>query len=137
MSAVLRAAGDDFDVEAYLRDCTLPGATSYKRGDPVFPRSQPGGRRHQWSGVHAEASPADFDEFRLQVADATRFLSDHADEIRRLRNFPGVEAVTLDFGIWRRDVYVQCDHFPSALVRIAGSLDVGLELSVYSRDAAQ
>jgi hypothetical protein len=136
MSAVLRAAGDVFDVEAYLRDSTFPGASSYNRGDPVFPRSQPNGRRHQSSGVHVEASAADFDEFPQQAADATQFLSAHADEVRRLRNFPGVEGVTLDFGIWRRDVWVQCDHFPAELVRLAGALGVGLELTVYSRDSA-
>jgi hypothetical protein len=62
-------------------------------------------------------------------------LLDHADEVRRLRKFPGVEAVTLDFGIWRRDVVVQCDHFSEELVRLAGELGVGLELSAYSRDA--
>jgi hypothetical protein len=134
MSAVLRAAGDEFDVDAYLRDCTLPGAQSHKRGDPVFPHTKPNGRRRQHSGVHTEASSADFDDFPQQIADAIRYLTDHADEVRRLRGFLGVEAVTLDFGIWRRDAFVQCDQFPAELVRLAGSLDVALELSVYSRE---
>jgi hypothetical protein len=42
----------------------------------------------------------------------------------------------LDFGIWRRDAFAQCDHFPAELVRVAGALDMGLELTVYTRDSA-
>ena len=45
--------------------------------------------------------------------------------------WPGVEAVDLDFGFERRDVAVQCDRLPPALVRLAGSLGLGIELSQY------
>lgn len=134
MSAMLRAAGDNFDVEMYLGGCTLPDVSSYKRGDRKFPKSQPSGPRLQQSGIHAVASAADFDDFSQQVADSIKFLITYADEVRRLRNFPGVEGVTLDFGISRRDVVVQFVHFPAELVRLAGSLDLGLELSVYPCD---
>jgi hypothetical protein len=132
MSAVLRAAGDDFDSQAYLRDSTLPGVQGWNRGDPMFPRSE--GKRCKSSGVHAEVSPADFDEFQQQVADATKFLPEHIDEIRRLRNFPGVESVTIDFGIWRRDLFAEYKESPEELVRLAGSLGLSLTLSIYWGD---
>src|SRR4029453_13649532 len=50
---------------------------------------------------------------------------------RRLCTFSGVESVTLDFGISRRDVAVQCSQLPSELVRLAGSLGLNIELSLY------
>ncbi len=131
MSAILRAYGDDFDVDAFLVDCRMPVFAVIRRGEPVFPASQPDGRRHDQSGVHVSASDADFNEFPRQVAEATAFLRAEAGQVRRLCEFPGVEGVTLDFGIERRDVAVQCDSLPPELVRRAGSLGLGIELSQY------
>ena len=34
----------DFNVDAYIVDCTLPVCTVKRRGEPVFPTSQPDGR---------------------------------------------------------------------------------------------
>jgi hypothetical protein len=131
MSAVLRAYGTDFDVDAFLIGCTLPVCAVKRRGEPVSPVSQPNGRRHEWSGVHVSASDAEFDQFPQQVEEATEFLRAHTEQLRRLRDFPGVEGVTLDFGVARRDVPVQCDHLPAELVRLAGALGLGIELSQY------
>jgi hypothetical protein len=131
MSAVLRAYGADFDVDGFLTGCTLSVCAVKRRGEPVFPASQPEGRRHERSGVHVSASDASFDEFSRQVEEATAFLRDAADQIRRLCEWPGVEGVTLDFGIARHDVALRCDHLPAELVRMAGSLGLAIELSHY------
>ena len=129
MSTVLRAYGDAFDVDAFLDGCSLPVCAVKRRGQPVFPGSQPDGRRHERSGVHVSVSDAGFDDFGQQVADAIAFLRVETKQILRLRECPGVEGVTLDFGIERRDAAVQCDYLPPELVRLAGSLGLGIELS--------
>lgn len=131
MSAVLRAAGREFDVDAFLAGCTLPVCAVKRRGQPVLPASQPSGRRHEESAVHITASGADFDEFPRQVVEATAFLQTEFESVRRLCQFPGVKGVTLDFGIERRDVAVQCDHLPAELVKVAGLLGLAIELSHY------
>jgi hypothetical protein len=131
MSAVLRAYGADFDVDAFLAGCTLPVCAVKRRGEPVFPASQPDGRRHEQSGVHVLASDADFGEFPRQVAEATAFLRAEFEQMRRLCEWPGVEGVTLDVGVERRDAVVQCDVLPPELVRVAGSLGLAIELSQY------
>lgn len=131
MAAVLRAYGTNFDVDAFLVGCTLPVCAVKRRGEPVRPASQPHGRRHEQSGIHVSASDADFHEFPRQIAEATAFLRINAAELRRLSEFPGIGSVTLDFGIARRNVVAQCDHFPAELVRLAGSLGLALELSQY------
>ena len=128
--AVLRAYGSHFDVDAYLADCPLPVCAVKRRGEPVSP-SQPDGRRHPESGVHVLASDADFDEFPVQVEEAIAFLRTNDSELRRLRRFSGVETVTLDFGIERRDGWLQCDRLPSELLQLAGPLGFDIELSQY------
>jgi hypothetical protein len=134
--AVLRAIGRDFDVDAFLTGSRLKPCRVFRRGEPRFSGSQPRGPTLEESGLNVVVSDADFDEFLKQVADATAFLVAEAEEIRRLRTFPGVDDVTLDFGIERRDVVVQSDHFPADLIRAAGALGLGIELSQYPpRDA--
>jgi hypothetical protein len=137
MSAVLRAYGTDFDVEAFLPGCTLPVCAVRRRGEPVAPASRPDGRRHERSGVHVSASDAGFGEFARQVEEATDFLRAQDEQLRRLCAFPGVEDVTLDFGVARRDVAVQCDRLPPELVRVAGELGLGIELSQYPPSDAE
>jgi hypothetical protein len=137
MSTVLRAYGDNFDVDAFLADCTLPVCAVKRRGEPLLPTSQPDGRRHERSGVHVSVSDADFGAFPQQVAEAIKFLRSEAECIRRLCEFPGVEDVTLDFGIARRIVMAQVDYLPPDLLRLAGAFGLGIELSQYSVSDAQ
>ena len=111
--------------------CTLPVCAVNRRGEPMLPASEPDGRRHEQSQVHVSVSDADFDQFPRQVVEATEFLQREFEQVQRLCQWPGVEGVTLDFGIARRDVVVQCDVLPPALVRVAGLLGLGIELSQY------
>jgi hypothetical protein len=128
MSAVIKAKGEHFDVDAFLLGCTLPVCSVYRRGQPIFRRAGP---VHMSSGVHTVASDADFDQFARQEAEATGFLRNHFEQLRRLRSFPGIESVTLHFGIDRRNVYIQCDSLSPELVTLAGSLGLGISLSIY------
>ena len=132
MSAVLRAYGTNFDVDAFLSVCTLRVCAVKRRGEPVYSASQPKGRRQERSGLHVRINDAGFEELARQTAEATLFLQANREELRRLRAFPGVEDVTLDFGISRREVASQCDYLPPELVSIAGSLGLGIELSQYA-----
>ena len=139
MSALLRAHGEDFDVDAFVAASRLKVCAVWRRGEPVFAALQPNGRKHQRSGVNVLASDADFNDFPRQVEEALGFLLDRADEVRRLCAWPGVEGAYIDFGVERRDVAVQCDHLPPDLIRAAGLLGLGIELSQYparSRTAA-
>jgi len=131
MSAVLRAYGAEFAVDEYVAGCKLPICAVIRRGEPVFPNTQPNGRRHEQSGVHIIVSDAEFEQFPQQVEDAIAFLNRENDQLRALCQFPGVEAARLDFGVARRDVAVQCDYLPPDLIRIASELGLGVEISLY------
>lgn len=131
MPAVVRAYGTDFDVDGFLAACDLPICAVNRRGEARRPASQPDGPRNQRSGVHISVSDADFDDFAGQVTEAIDFLRKNNVELQRLCGWGGVDDVTLDFGIERRDVALQCDYFPAELVRLAGLLGMGIELSQY------
>jgi hypothetical protein len=80
------------------------------------------------------ASGASMFEFSRQIEDSKAFLETHELEFARLCRQTGIKEVGLDFGIAWRDVIVQCDYLPPDLIRIAGALGIGIEISHYPVD---
>jgi hypothetical protein len=94
--------------------------------------TRPEGKCHSESGARFLVSDADFDEFDIQKSEAIAFLRDHADVLRRIMAHPGVEDGYLDFGIARKEnVFSQCDFLPAELLKAAGDLGLGIEISHY------
>ena len=125
---VLRASGEKFDVDEFLRSSSLKPCAVHRRSE-AGPRGA-----HEASGLSIAVSGASWSNLAAQVADAERFIATHAKEIRDLVGFRGVEEVTLDFPLDLRvgaGVAAQFDRFPPSLVRAAGELGLGLELSLY------
>ena len=73
------------------------------------------------------------DNFEQQIQDAITFLKRYQPELDELQKFLGVESVYLDFGVESRDVFVQTERFPPELLRLAGDLDIAIEVSRYCR----
>lgn len=130
MPCVLRVNGPEFEPESFLRDSDLEADPVYHRGDPKLP-SRPKGPTWGDSGFHVAVSDVGFDDLPGQIREAIQFLEENEPELRRLARFPGVEDAGLDFGIARRDVAVQSDFFPPALLSLAGRLNFYLMLSLY------
>jgi hypothetical protein len=86
------------------------------------------------SGLTVPVSQCEFNDFQGQVRDSISFLRVNKDELLRVRSFPGVDGMLLDFSVDRRDVLVQSQSFPSELVALAGEFGLGLELSIYRSD---
>jgi len=81
--------------------------------------------------MNVSVSVREFSDLPRQIEDAVRFLSNNSDELKRLRNFPGVERLELDFPVEDRDVAVQSDLFPARLLLLMGDLRIGLTVSHY------
>jgi hypothetical protein len=69
-----------------------------------------------------------------QTNEALVFLEHNEVELTRLSGFDGVEDVRLDFGLNRRSVAVQSEYLSPRLLRLAGTLGIGIELSVYDTE---
>jgi hypothetical protein len=126
MGCVLRAFGSSFEPDAFLKGSALSPSKVWRKGEP---RVRPGEVRRS-SGVNIAVSDADMADLRQQARDAIAFLQKNKGELARLVSFPGVEGVGLDFGIaWKQDVVTQTDSLPPELVRLAGELGLGVEIS--------
>ncbi len=135
MACYLRAFGKDFDVDVYLADHPCEVSNLYHKGDPEF-KSKPDGRKLEASGFSVYVSDVEMDDLKTQISEAIEFLRDEVviREIPSLVSYPGVEEVSLDFGVTRegRDKFpVKWYYFPPELLKLAGTLGVGLEMSFY------
>ena len=61
-------------------------------------------------------------------------LSGQSHEIKTLLSYPGVERAVLDFGLNIDDIKnpVQFYKFPQELIKLAGDLNLGIEVSFYN-----
>jgi hypothetical protein len=129
MGCVLRAAGKDFDVDAFLKKSNLEALAVFRRGEPKS-RNNPR-RINRQSSVNIEVSNASFDNVKRQVKDTINFLTENKTEIQRLLKFKGVEGAELDFASNKNDQFLQEVEFPSELLALASSLCLSIKLSQY------
>jgi hypothetical protein len=129
MSCMIKISGADLDIDKLLVNTTLIVDKSYHRGEQrqkINPK-----KLNKESGASFIVSLAYFDEFEAQKNGARIFLSDNREAIRKIMAWPGVDGACLDFGIKKRDVAVQVDCLDSELLKLAGDLGIGIELSQY------
>jgi hypothetical protein len=128
MSCVLRASGSNFDVDEFLKTSTFDVLTLFRRGEVQSPTSSVT-RKSAYSGMNVSVSAREFSELRGQIDDAVEFCSENGRELKRLREFPGLEKMDIDFPIEDRDVVFQRDAFPHQLLLLLGELGIGLIIS--------
>lgn len=134
MSCILRIEGENFKVHEYVEKTNLQPFNAYLKGDKLgFTRR--GIDYHEINGCSFDLSIADFDQFDLQKKDAIEFLEKNFEKLKLLSEF-GLskdEIPVIDFGIFTRmfDYEVQCDYLEPKLLRLAGELNFGIEISQY------
>jgi hypothetical protein len=130
MSCTLKASGTCFDVDEFLKISSLDALNAFHRGESHFPLSCVT-RRSQYAGVSISVGLQEFSDLDSQIQDAVNFLTANEQELKRLRDFPGLERMYLDFPVESRDMVFQSDAFPPHLLSLLGRLNIGLVISRY------
>jgi hypothetical protein len=123
---VLRGTGYNFQVEKFLETSTFAPCNVFQKGERKA-------KNRTWnsSGFSVAISDAAGDDLAGQVGDAIEFLKENQEELSRLRSFDGLEDMELDFGVYRKDGFLQSCVFPAELVALAGNWGIGIGLSIY------
>ena len=137
MSCILTIRGKNLDIDALLSKSKLkPYRKSYK-GQPRM-KSKPEGEKLSFSSFSIEMSKAGFDNLKKQIADTVRYLKRNKDKLACIATTKEIQHACLDFGIDLRidgkKILIQSDYFPSELLKLAGELGLGIELSLYPVD---
>jgi hypothetical protein len=134
MACILTISGGNLNVEEFIQKTGLQPYKKFDKGEPRI-RTKPEGKQHPLSGLSLEASSADFNQLDKQIEDTIEFLRANKEKLRHISVTKEVDFATLDFGIelridFKRVAY-QFEHFPSELLRLAGELGIGLDISLY------
>jgi hypothetical protein len=123
---VLRVWGSAFEPESFLTSSSLTPCNVFRKGEPKAKE-----RVWETSGMTISVSDVSGDNFVEQVQDAIQFLKVYENELARLIKHSGVEEMSLDFGVNRKDGFLQTSFFPPDLISLAALLGIGIELSIY------
>ena len=126
-SCVLRATGDNFQPSDFLRDSIFEPCNVFRKGERKSASSA-----WETSGITVEVSSAD--DFSAQVRDAIVFLETNRAELLRLKQFAGLEEISLGFGVGGRNGFMQSYLFPLKIIRLAGEFSLELEVSIYATE---
>lgn len=136
IGCVFHVVGASFDPGPALEGSTLQPYAVFQSGDLVHPGSKKFTKRHESGGFKCEVSASGRD-LPQQVADAIAFLEAHHADLERLSVTSEVESMHLDFGhnlrIDGETCAAQFDRLPPRLLKLAGELGIGIELSLYPR----
>ena len=102
----------------------------FRRGEPRHARAHQKPQTNAQSGVNILVGRSR--NLSGQIRQAECFLKQHRPALERLRRFPGVEHLCLDFGISQTDSVAHYDHLPPTLIRLAAQCGMGIEISHYA-----
>jgi hypothetical protein len=131
---VLRIESATTNVESLVRASGLRPIVIHRRGQP---RVSGGSALSPSSGFNVDVSKSN-GGIEKQVRDAVRFLNRHEAGLRRLRRCKNYKGMTLDFGLYDRATDERpwpSYRLPAALLKLAGTLEIGIDLSFYGSDA--
>lgn len=134
MSCMLRVSGETFAVDDFLKrhySCATEndGATVWHKGDQ---RASPAMPPLIQSGFNLRISDAEFNDLKGQIDEAIEFLNEDEKLLQALRDEPGIDVRTLDFGIaFKEDVAAQFTRLPAELIYLAGRYNLAIEVSHY------
>ncbi len=117
----------------FLEGNDMPVYQSHDKGDiSAIGKRLP----HDDYGFSCGVSDREWVDFAGQIEDAHKFLREYEESIRELRDTHDVDELRFDFPYSCRldaQIVVQCDYLPPELLRLAGELGVGIEMSLYPK----
>ena len=132
---ILKVYSDTESFVAFAETTKIPVFSKYEKGD-IKNKT----KNLKWNDyrISFDVSDKDWDKLSDQIKDAIYFLDKYFDELESLLSNPNIKFASLDFPIYSRldeNIVNQNDELPKELIILAGKLSLGIEMSIYSRDA--
>lgn len=135
MSCILRIEGEKFDVDGFLEITKMEPYEKHRKGEKRLFKKTGKQLFFEESGCRFELSNADFNDFDTQRKDAIKFLNDNYKKLKSIYSFglKKTEVPTIDFGIENQiaDFWCQSEYLQPELLKLAGELNFGIEISLY------
>ena len=130
---VLKVYSDTNSFKAFSESTEIPVYSCRDKGEALTSK-----RLCKEYRISFDVSGREWDEFEGQVNDAILFLEKYHSQIKELFSIHSITDAYLDFPLWSRldeNIVNQNDHIPRELVKLAGELNIGIEMSIYAQNA--
>jgi hypothetical protein len=133
---VLRLISETDSFKSYREKTVLPVCSCFDKGEKCVKKIIDS------FIINFNVSDKEWDDFKGQVEDAKFFLKRYKSEIHKLMESYNITDAFLDFPIYSRlahngtddDIINQNDHLPRELISLAGELNIGIEMAIYSKE---
>lgn len=132
---ILKVYSDTESFTAFAETTNILVFSKYEKGD--IKNKAKNLKRNDYR-ISFDVSDKDWDKLSDQIKDAIYFLDKYFDELESLLSNPNINSASLDFPIYSRldeNIVNKNDELPKELIILAGKLSLGIEMSIYSRDA--
>ncbi len=132
---VLHVTSQFDSLASFLEGSGLPSYEAHEKGEPIFPLAKDAGE-YVDAGFSCVVSEKDWDDLQGQIDDAITFLQQYEKQLLDLVSRYNITDIRLDFPLQCRNaldenMVCQSDYFSPELLRFAGRLGIGIELSRY------
>ncbi len=134
---VLRVESKTTSFTEFLKKTDLAVYRSHSKGDRMnFGKRLP----YEDYGFSCKVSKKDWDDFEGQTDDALAYLKKHYNDLSTLIQTHSVDDIRFDIPYWGPrpwngvTLMVSSRYLPPELLKLAGELGIGIELSLYPRE---
>jgi flagellar biosynthesis regulator FlaF len=132
---ILKVYSDNESFESFSQITDIPVYSIYNKGER---KNEKIDDIHTDFRISFDVSEKEWDDLEGQIDDTILFLNKYKEQIQDLLTRHSISDAYLDFALWSRlydNVVNQNDYLPRELIKIAGSLNIGIEMGIYAKDA--
>ena len=130
---VLKIYSDKNSFKAFSDNTRIPVYSCLDKGEAITTM-----RLSENYLISFDVSEKEWDDFEGQIGDAILFLEKYNVQIKELFAIHSITDAYLDFPLWSRldeNIANQNDHIPRELIKLAGELNIGIEMAIYAQNA--
>ena len=130
---VLKIYSETDSFKAFSDNANIPVYSCFDKGEAITTN-----RLSNEFRISFDVSEKEWDDFDGQVSDTILFLEKYYAQIKELFVKHSITDAYLDFPLWSRldeNIINQNDHIPRELIKLAGELNIGIEMAIYAKTA--
>jgi len=111
----------------------LPVYQAHEKGD--IPKIKQDEQPHEDYGFSCEVSDREWSDMEGQIVDMISFLEVYTPYLQQLKDSHNIDDWRFDLpyeSLLSDERFTQFDYLPPKLMRLAGALEIGIELSLYA-----
>jgi hypothetical protein len=132
---ILKIYSDTSSFKNYADSTDVPVYSVFDMGEFRNKRKT---RKSKCYSISFDVSNKEWDQFPEQIIDTIAFLKLYFSKLEELISNYNISDAYLDFPLYSRltdEIVNQNDLLPRELISIAGKLNLGIEMSIYTTDA--